>query len=434
MKTIEPVEVLVETLEQDGCGHSPDGKKAVFGSLAGERVLATPVSKRRGRLFLRATDILETAADRVNPACGAALYCGGCSYQHLSHSAQLTHKSDYLRQLLHPIEPETWLAPLVGAPYQYRSKARLGVKHVYKKNRVLVGFREKMKPYIADSDHCPVLVEPVDQLIAPLAALIGGLSEPDKLPQIELASGDRDVALIFRHLNPLTPDDIEQLTRFGENHSLQIFLQPGGVDSTHRIWPAGNGEALLTYQLPDFGLEFQFSPQDFTQVNLAINRQMVALAVRLLELTKDDRVFDAFCGIGNFSLSVARVAGNVVGAESIQASVDRARVNARRNGIRNAQFEVKDLHEKTINIKEIGDFNKVLLDPPRSGAEALVKELASTDVERVVYVSCNPRTLSRDIKLLVQKGFKLQSAGIIDMFPHTTHVESIALLVSESVS
>ncbi len=423
------MEVSIDSLGQDGCGYSVDGKQGVFGALPGEQAIADPISKRQGVLYLRASDVKQPSSDRVAPLCTAAAFCGGCSYQHLAHDAQLQHKQAFLQAQLMPLAPSNWLEPLQAEPYAYRSKARLGVKLVYKKGRVLVGFREKMKPYIAETASCPVLVAPVNDLITPLAELVSSMSEPEVFPQIELASGDDEISLIFRHLKPLLPDDELKLRRFGERHEIQIYLQPGGVDSTHRIWPDESGEALLTYSLEDFGLNFQFSPQDFTQVNLAINRKMVALAVDLLALEEADRVFDAFCGIGNFALAVARRAASVVGAESADASVNRARENARRNDVSNAHFEVLDLHENDINISQLGRFNKVLLDPPRSGAEALVKVLASSDVSRVVYVSCNPSTLARDIKILVESGFKLQSAGIIDMFPHTTHVESVALLV-----
>lgn len=428
MKSYEPVEVVIDHLEPDGCGYPADGRQAVFGALQGETLRAVPIARKHRRLYLRATDVIKGSVQRVTPVCGAADYCGGCSFQHMDHQAQLAFKQAHLASQLSPLAPNDWLAPVQSAPYHYRSKARLGVKFVHKKGRVLVGFRETMKPYIADTGSCPVLVQPVADLIEPLAELVAGLSRPDCVPQIELASGDDEVALVFRHLNPLAGSDISSLREFGERRGLQIYLQPGGIHTTHRIWPDEITE-LLTYRLPDLSLEYRFSAQDFTQVNLGVNRDMVTLVLELLALSPTDRVMDAFCGIGNFSLAIARFAGQVIGAESAASSIDRARDNARLNDLANVRFEVMDLHEKTLNINNLGQFDKVLLDPPRSGAQALSKVLASSDVGRVVYVSCNPSSLARDVKILVEHGFELRTAGIIDMFPHTTHVESVVLLV-----
>ncbi len=426
----EPVLLEIERLEVDGCGYDADGRHAVFGSLPGERVTAVPISRRRKRLYLRTTEVESASAHRVTPICEAAAYCGGCSFQHVAHDHQLVLKADYVRNCLAPLTAEQWLPPIQGSTSHYRSKARLGVKYVDKKQRMLVGFREKLKPYIAEIDRCPVLIKPVSDLLGALAATIEQLSVAKAIPQIELASGESETALIFRHLEPLTPEDEASLQAFGLEHDFQIFLQPGGVDTTHRIHPAA-GEALLHYSLPAYELNFEFSPQDFTQVNLDVNRQMVDQALSLLALSPDDHVLDAFCGIGNFSLAIARDAGQVLGLESSAPSVARAAQNARNNQIKNVSFEVADLHAESHEIKGLQGINKVLLDPPRSGAESLVKTLARSNIERVVYVSCNPETLARDAKILVEQGFRLGCAGIIDMFPHTTHVESIALFVRD---
>jgi 23S rRNA (uracil1939-C5)-methyltransferase len=430
MKSNEPIVVEIVSTSDDGCGYSADKKYAVYGALAGETVYATPITRKRKRLYLRTVDVVNPASGRVDPECRVAGYCGGCSFQHLAHSDQLASKTLQLERAFFPLVPETWLPPVHASTYHYRSKARIGVKFVEKKNRVLVGFREKLKPYITDTPSCPVLVEPVSFLIEPLAQLIGGLSAPSRIPQIELASGDDEIALVFRHLEPLTVKDLSLFIEFGRQHHVQMFLQPGGVDTTYKIYP-DDGELLLSYRLPDHDLDFRFSPQDFTQVNLAVNRKMVDLAIELLDLQPTDHLLDAFCGIGNFSLAISRFCDQVVGLELSAASIDRARDNARINRVGNVLFQVADLQADIPEIKGLQDVNKVLLDPPRSGAEQLVKVLASSNVSRVVYVSCNPKTLARDVKILVQQGFVLRSAGIIDMFPHTTHIESIALLVRQ---
>jgi 23S rRNA (uracil1939-C5)-methyltransferase len=432
MKSNDPVEVTVDTVAEDGCAYTADGRHAVFGALPGEKVIAVPVARKRKRLYLRSTEVLASSSHRVTPMCKAASFCGGCSFQHASHAYQLELKQAQVQQKFGQIAPREWMVPISAPSYGYRTKARLGVKYVDKKGRVLVGFREKMKPYIADIENCPILVDPVSSLIEPLIELISGLSEPRTIPQIEVACGDSDVALIFRHMVAMSDEDMQKLQSFGHEQSVQMFLQPEGLDSTHKIFPQDN-DVLLHYRLPDYGLVFQFSPQDFTQVNLAVNRQMVARAVALLDIDPSDEVFDAFCGIGNFSLAISRFAKKVTGAEQSASSITRARENARLNGVENVSFVVEDLQLETSEISGLEGVNKVLLDPPRSGAEALVKRLASSNVVRVVYVSCNPETLARDIRILEKQGFELRSAGIIDMFPHTTHVESIALLVRQGL-
>ena len=432
MKSNDPIEVTVDTVAEDGCAYTADGRHAVFGALPGEKVIAVPVARKRKRLYLRSTEVLASSSHRVTPRCKAASFCGGCSFQHASHAYQLELKQAQVQQKFGQITPREWMEPISAPSYGYRTKARLGVKYVDKKDRVLVGFREKMKPYITDIENCPILVDPVSNLIEPLIELISGLSEPRTIPQIEVACGDSDVALIFRHMAAMSDEDMQKLQSFGEEQSVQMFLQPEGLDSTHKIFPQDNDD-LLHYRLPDYDLVFQFSPQDFTQVNLAVNRQMVARAVALLDIDPSDEVFDAFCGIGNFSLAISRFAKKVTGAEQSASSIARARENARLNGVENVSFVVEDLQLETSEINGLEGANKVLLDPPRSGAEAMVKRLAGSNVVRVVYVSCNPETLARDIGILENQGFELRSAGIIDMFPHTTHVESIALLVRQGL-
>jgi len=414
----------------DGYGYSADSRYAISGALPDEDITGMPFSRQRKKLFLRPTDIRNVSRHRVEPACGAAAYCGGCSFQHASHDYQLSLKESFLRDCLAPLVPDSWLPAISGKDHHYRTKARLGVKFVEKKGKVLIGFREKLKPFIAETSDCPILIEPVASLLGKMGELVEQLSVARKIPQVELAAGDEDVALIFRHLEEMNDEDLALLKAFGAEHGLQVLLQPGGLDSTHRIFPEP-GALTLHYALPAHGLTFGFSPQDFTQVNLEVNRMMVDRALDLLDLQPTDRVFDAFCGIGNFSLAVAKYAEHVIGAEESESSIGRARQNALENSVVNTDFQVVDLHTEMPEIKGLEGVNKVLLDPPRGGAETLVKKLASSDIERVVYVSCNPETLARDAKLLVESGFSLRSAGVINMFPHTTHVESIALLVRE---
>ena len=430
MKSNDPLEVTVETVADDGCAYTADGSYAVFGALPGEKVVAVPVARKRKRLYLRSTEVLTSSRHRVTPMCKAASFCGGCSFQHASHAYQLELKQAQVQKALGQITPVEWMEPISAPPYGYRTKARLGVKYVDKKGRVLVGFREKMKPYITDIENCPILVDPVSSLIEPLVELISGLSEPRTIPQIEVACGDSDVALIFRHMAAMSEKDMQKLRSFGHDQSVQMFLQPEGLDSTHKVFPQDTSD-LLHYRLPDYDLVFQFSPQDFTQVNLTVNRLMVAKAIELLDIDPSDEVYDAFCGIGNFSLAIARFAKKVTGAEQSAGSIARARENARLNGVENVSFIVEDLQLETAESNGSEGVSKVLLDPPRSGAEAMVKKLAGSNVGRVVYVSCNPETLARDIGILENQGFELRAAGIIDMFPHTTHVESIALLVRQ---
>ncbi len=431
MKRDEPIVVQVSDVSVDGYGYSEDRRYAVTGALTGEEITGVPFARQRKKLYIRPRDIRNPAPARITPQCDAATYCGGCSFQHASDEFQIKLKESFLQQCLSPLKPEEWLPAITGATSYYRTKARLGVKFVEKKSRVLVGFREKLKPYIAENSGCPILIEPMASLLPLLAEMIGELSITTKIPQVELAAGDDDVALIFRHLEDFEEADLDRLKVFGEEHQVQILLQPGGLHTTHRIYP-DSGELTLHYALPGHNLTFGFSPQDFTQVNLEVNRMMVDRALELLDLSDDDSVFDAFCGIGNFSLAIARYAEHVIGAEQSESSIARARQNADENGIGNAHFQVLDLHAESPEINGLEKVSKALLDPPRSGAESLVKKLASSDIERVVYVSCNPETLARDAKFLVENGFLLRSAGVINMFPHTTHVESVALFVRET--
>jgi 23S rRNA (uracil1939-C5)-methyltransferase len=425
LKNNDPVTITLTTLHPDGYALSADGKQAVLGALAGEVVVAEPWVRKHKRHYFKTRSVVAASADRVEPPCAAASHCGGCSFQHFEPGAQILFKQQQLVNALAQFQPEMLLPPLMGPLLGYRSKARLGVKYVDKKARVLVGFREKLKPYVAEIATCKVLKPSVGEQLPALSQAIADLSDPRSVPQIEVAVGDTETALVIRHLSPLTAEDSLRLQLLGEQAGFSIYLQPGNESTVHKIYPR-DGRERLVYSLPAYDLSYEFHPLDFTQVNQVINRQMIQQAIALLELQGEDQVLDAFCGIGNFSLPMARTAASVLGLELSPASVARAQENAALNGISNARFGVSDLFSETLEIPDFHSFNKVLLDPPRSGALAVCKKLATHKPKRVVYVACNPVTLARDAAILVAGGYRFEAAGVIDMFPHTTHVESIA--------
>ena len=373
--------------------------------------------------------VIQAAADRVEPRCAHFGVCGGCSLQHLAPERQIEYKQDWLLDNLSRIgkvQPAEVLPALTGPHWAYRYKARLGVKHVIKKERVLVGFRERESAFLADLRRCEILHPTLGPLLPELAELIGSLSIYNRLPQIEVAAGDNALALSFRVLDPPTEQDRAALTAFAERHSIQVYLQPKGPATTTLLWPQ---QAELTYQLPEFELELAFLPYHFTQVNPALNRQMVSRAVALLDVQAGERVLDLFCGLGNFTLPLARRAAEVVGIEGEPSLVEWARRNAVRNAVHNARFVTADLAAEDEHNPVWGqNYDKVLLDPPRSGALAVLPRLARCQARRIVYVSCHPATLARDAGELVHShGYRLLQAGVMDMFPHTAHVESIAV-------
>lgn len=420
----EPVFLDIVQLHADGYGLTADAKSAVFGALPGERVQAQPFTKKHKRIFHKTIAVVTPSPDRVVPVCSAADICGGCKLQHMNPATQLVHKQQALVDALGGCVPDRLLPPLCGPASRYRSKARLGVKFVAAKGRVLVGFREKMSPFIAEIDVCEVLADPVGGMIPAITALIDSLEARARIPQIEVAVGAGVGALVLRHLDPLCDADLARIGEFAELEPVHIYLQPGGPGTAVKAFPAA-GEERMYYSLPNYGLEFAFHPMDFTQVNQSINRDMVDCALGLLQLQSTDEVADLFCGIGNFTLPAARIAARVKGMESDALAVARGRENALRNGIENCEFVVTDLFAPDLELNLDGT-NKVILDPPRSGAAAVCEKLATNKVERVVYVSCNPMTLARDAQTLVDNGYRLDAAGVIDMFPHTTHIESIA--------
>ena len=432
----EPVRCEIETLSHDGRGIArADGKtQFVDGALPGETVMAKMVSTRSRFDELRTTEVLEAAPDRQQPPCEFADLCGGCSLQHMSADAQVRFKENTLREhFAHfgGIEPEQWVAPMRSPDsLGYRRKARLGVRYVKARESVLVGFREKRNSFLTDIDRCVVLDPRIGERIEPLRELLHGMAAFDRIAQVEVACGDDTAAMVFRNMDDLVPDDREKLIAFGQAHDLHIYLQPKGPDTVHRIWPESGGrdDERLTYRMDEFDLTMAFHPMDFTQVNAGINRNMVHRAVEWLDVQPGERVLDLFCGLGNFTLPLARKGGQVVGVEGDDAMVVRGRENARLNDLSNVEFHGADLHgDFTGQSWAKEGFDKILIDPPRSGAEEICKYLTAFGANRIVYVSCNPATLARDAGVMVRNGYRLVQAGVMDMFSHTTHVESIAL-------
>jgi 23S rRNA (uracil1939-C5)-methyltransferase len=433
MKPGDITTATVESLTHEGLGVARVDGKAAFieGALPGEQVRARITKRRKSYDLARTEEILQCSPERVEPRCGYFGVCGGCSMQHLHSEAQLPAKERVLRdnlQRIGKVEPDTWLAPLTGPHWGYRRKARLGVRVVEKKGGVIVGFRERNSSFITPLASCEVLDLRVSALLPALRELIAGLSQPDRIPQIEVAVSDDAVALAFRHLVPLTAADDERLTGFARTHEVQVLRQPGRPDELVPVWPAAPGP--LRYALPEFGVMLEFAPADFVQVNAELNRAMVHQALTLLDPQPVDRVLDLFCGLGNFTLPLARRSGRVLGIEADAALVAKARHNADLNRIANIEFRQADLYgAEGPDPWGAEPFDKWLLDPPRTGAIEVVKRLpADGGPRRIVYVSCNPATLSRDSEVLVHaKGYRLRAAGVMDMFPQTSHVEAMAL-------
>lgn len=429
------IEMPLEITErvEPGVGLARSNGKVLFvaGALAGERVIATRLRRRARHDEAELTELVQASPERVEPPCPAYARCGGCSVQHQAHHAQLADKQALLLEKLARlggVEPARVLPPLAGAPWGYRNRARLGVRFVPKKGGVLVGFRERGSARIALMETCPTLDARLSALIAPLQQLIEGLSCAARLPQVEVTATEDEVLLVFRHLLPLTDADRAALREFGAAHAVRVFLQPGGgADTVHPLPPTT--DAPPSYRLPEFDLRLEFGPLEFTQVNLALNRALVAQAVELLDPRPGQRVADLFCGIGNFSLPLARRGARVTGIEGDAALVARARANARANGMAaETEFTVADLYlQAEAALASLPRLDAVLLDPPRSGALEVCQGLAAHGPARVLYVSCNPATLARDAAVLVRGGYALEAAGIVDLFPHTAHVESMAL-------
>lgn len=439
-------------LEAQGVAHRDDGKVVfVEGALPFERVRANIHRKKNNWEQGSLLEVVHESSQRVRPGClhfglhaGA---CGGCKMQHLDADAQVAVKQRALEDnLWHlgKVRPEDILRPIHGPTWGYRYRARLSVRDVLKKNTVLVGFHERKSRYVADMQNCPVLPPPVSALLMPLRGLLESMHARATCPQIELACGDRVVALVLRHLEPFTSGDIELLRQFASKHGVQWWLQPKGPDTVTLL--PGQKEEQLAYDLPDFGVSMPFKPTDFTQVNPHINRALVKRALRLLDPRSHERVIDWFCGLGNFTLPIATLAGEVLGIEGNETLVDRARSNLVWNQSHNStafaptQFAARDLFDMTpASLATDGVADKWLIDPPREGAFALVQALVALRNQpelahdwkpprRIVYVSCNPSTLARDAGLLVNlAGYLCSGAGVVNMFAHTAHVESVAV-------
>ena len=428
-----PETAAISGVTHDGRGIADtDGKKVfITGALEGETVTYQRRKFRRNFDEAELLEVHESSPDRIEAKCEAFGRCGGCSLQHITPEHQRDIKAQTLRDNLERIgrvTPETWLEPITGPVWNYRRRARLAVKDVYGKGRTLVGFRERHAPYITDMQRCEVLAQPVDGMIADLSEMIGSLSIKARLPQIEVAVAENAIALVFRVLDPPTDADNDLLRQFGETHDLRIYLQTGGLDTVALFYPDSVDDSLH-YTLPEFDIRVDFEPIDFVQVNSDINRRMVHFAAEQLGAGPDDRVLDLFCGIGNFSLALARQAGTVLGVEGEASLTQRAAMNAGRNGLDNVSFRVADLSKIDGTESWVKEgWDRMLLDPARSGAAEVVTRMHLFGPERIVYVSCHPGTLARDAETLVhEQGYQLESAGIIDMFPHTAHVESIAV-------
>ena len=429
----EPVEVTIASLSDEGRGIAYVDERTVFidQALAGERVRFRYTRLTSKIAEGRAEEILDASSDRVEPRCSVFGRCGGCSLQHMDSQAQIRLKQGTLLKHLNHIgkvEPEQVLEPVTGEVWGYRSKARLGVRYVAKKDKVLVGFRERGSSFITETEHCEILHPAVGQLIPELADCISQLELKKQIPQIEVAVGDNQTVLVFRHLDAMPESDREKLVALATKHRLTIMLQAGSPDELEPLWP--RQPEPLYYALDDHAIRIEFQPGDFTQVNNSINHKMINRAIEFLQLDKDDVVLDLFSGLGNFTLPVAKRCASVTGVEGSLAMVNKARANASLNDIGNVSFHYADLYSDEVRdtqwVKQ--QYNKILLDPPRSGAAGILDYLQRMNAERIVYVSCHPATLARDAGVLVNElGFRLTHAGVMDMFPHTAHVESIAV-------
>lgn len=426
----------IESLDHEGHGVAHVEGKTLFidGALPYEQVTYSSYRKKPAFENAQAISILRESFMRVKPRCPHFNVCGGCSMQHLEASAQVAAKQRVLEdnlQRIGNVRPQIMLPPVYGPTWGYRQRARLSARYVAKKGTVLVGFHEKRSSFIADMQRCEILPPKISALLLPLRALVMQLSIRERMPQIELAAGDAVNVLVLRIMEPLNASDETLLRQFADAHQVQFWLQPKGPDTAYPFYPLD--APPLSYHLPAFNIDMPFRPTEFTQVNSAINRVMVSRAMALLAPRPGERLADFFCGLGNFSLPMARSGAHVVGVEGSAGLVARARHNAEHNQLAGqTRFEEANLFEITEEkLAAMGPFDGYLIDPPRDGAMELVKAIPlDAAPTRIVYVSCNPATLARDAQVLVHhKGYVLKAAGIINMFPHTAHVESIALFV-----
>ncbi len=426
----------VESLDQEGRGVAHVEGKVIFiqGALPNETVRYQATRVKSSYEFAQTVEVLKPSNLRVTPKCKHFGMCGGCALQHLDFGAQVAAKQRLLEDdLWHigKVKAESMLPPIYGPVWQYRHKARLRVKYVPKKDRVLVGFNEKSTPFVADIQGCEVLPPRISALITPLQEMIVQMSVRDAIPQIEVAVGEHAVVLVFRIMESLTSQDESLFRQFADNHQVQVWTQTKGLETVQPFYPLDGPS--LSYSLPEFNLTYPFNPTEFTQVNPYINQVMLRRAMQILSPQVGERIADFFCGLGNFTLPIARSGASVLGMEGLATLVARAKESAALNGLADqVEFDEANLFDMTPEILQgLGEFDKWLIDPPRDGAMALVSALpddGSFGPQRMVYVSCNPATLARDAGILVnEKGYRLVAAGVINMFPHTSHVESIAL-------
>lgn len=424
---------IIEALDHEARGIARQDGKAIFidGALPGEVVEYASFRRKPKYELAHLVSVISPSPARVTPACPHYGICGGCAMQHLEASAQVAVKQRVLEDSLWHIgrtRAENVLPPIHGNPWGYRHKARLGVRRVESRGGMLIGFHEKRSSYIADVRVCPILPPHVSDLLMPLRELFAALSIADRLPQVEVAVGAECTALVFRVLAPLTAADEARVRAFADRHAVVIYLQTKGPDSAQRFHPLPGPR--LSYRLPEFGLDMEFRPTDFTQVNPAVNQVMVRRALRLLDPRPGERIADMFCGLGNFTLPIARSGATVIGVEGSPALVARGKEAAAAHALGDqVRFAVSNLFDITdASLAALGHFDKMLIDPPREGAIELVKAFGEDAPRRLVYVSCNAATLARDAGVLTSlKGYRLCATGILNMFPHTAHVESISL-------
>ena len=424
-------ELDITDLLHDGRGVGRLDGKAVFvtGALPGETVRVKQTGRNRNFDEGETIEVLKASPDRVQPRCPHFGVCAGCVLQHLDKDKQIAAKQHVLEENLARIghvQPGRMLEPLVDAAWGYRRKGRFSVRFVEKKDRIVIGFRELNPRFVAELNQCHTILPELGMRIPELAALVESLDGKRSIPQIEFIAGDGPVALVFRHLEPLGDADVDRLRDFAKSSGFAVLLQPGGVDSVQPLWPE---QLTLEFPIPAFDLSLAFRPLDFIQVNAGLNQKMIARAMELLDPQPTDRVLDLFCGLGNFTLPLARRAGQVVGVEGDAGLIARARENAVRNGLANVEFHAADLAKDVASEPwmKLG-FDKLLIDPPRAGAAEVLAQLPLKGIRRIVYVSCHPGSLARDAGFLVtERGYRLVAAGAMDMFPQTAHVESIAL-------
>ncbi|MDH5225906.1 MAG: 23S rRNA (uracil(1939)-C(5))-methyltransferase RlmD [Gammaproteobacteria bacterium] len=428
-----PEEADIVDLTHEAAGVARIDGKTVFvaDALPGERVLLRRTHRQRKLDYAVTEQVLRASRDRVTPKCPHFGLCGGCALQHLAPEAQLEFKQTQLIEnlaRLGSVQAERLLPPLRGPVWNYRRRARLGIKLVPRKGKVLVGFRERSSPYVADLHECHVLVEPVGALMTPLGRMVEQLTIASRVPQAEVAVADAAVVLVLRVLDPPAAADLERMAAFEREHGVCIYLQPGGPDTVAPLDPSQDA-VPLHYRLPAHDVTIDFEPTDFVQINGALNEHMIDRALAMLEPARTDTVLDLFCGLGNFSLPLARRTAQVVAVEGDDALVRRARRNADRNSVTNVEFHVADLFKDVAGLPWARRaYDRVLLDPPRAGAKEILPVAAASGAKRVVYISCHSGSLARDAGLLVREhGFRLTAAGVMDMFPHTTHVEAMAV-------